>query len=211
MKHKCHALDCKKTCSPSLLMCPKHWRMVPGPIKREVLRFYRPGQERDKNPSDDYILAARKAIAAVAILEGKEPPTYRSSVGISVTMPRSWNNASPEVRAAGVSDPLKWIIPDSTDAPGAKAPDGWENTATNRVFGVILDQMGEAFGAKTNPHERFSIIGIPPRSADFIKAIESIDAKETFEYEDKENGVFQARGRRWFLRFAVLIPIQDPK
>ncbi len=48
--HYCHALNCKREVDPKLLMCPEHWRKVPYLLKQEVLRFYRPGQEKDKKP-----------------------------------------------------------------------------------------------------------------------------------------------------------------
>lgn len=45
--------------------------MVPKPIQNEVWRTYRPGQEISKDPSDDYMIAYRKAVSSVEFLEGK--------------------------------------------------------------------------------------------------------------------------------------------
>lgn len=67
--HTCHAHGCTEHVPPELLMCRHHWRLVPTPLKRAVLRFYRPGQEISKRPSDAYLVAAANAINAVAELE----------------------------------------------------------------------------------------------------------------------------------------------
>jgi len=67
--HECHAIGCRVPVRPELLMCPKHWRMVPYSIRVRVCLTYRPGQATEKNPSREWIDAARKAIAAVADLE----------------------------------------------------------------------------------------------------------------------------------------------
>lgn len=69
--HTCHALGCRALVAPKLLMCGKHWRMVPHEIQRQVWATYRPGQEIDKKPSFEYIQAQKRAVAAVAQLEGR--------------------------------------------------------------------------------------------------------------------------------------------
>ena len=69
MKHTCHARGCEKAVPPKFLMCLTHWQMVSFALKQAVLVVYRPGQEIDKNPSDDYLAAARAAIETVAAKE----------------------------------------------------------------------------------------------------------------------------------------------
>lgn len=68
--HVCHAMGCKVVVDPALLMCKKHWRMVPKRIAQEVWRHYRPGQEIDKRPTEAFLAAAQSAINAVARKEG---------------------------------------------------------------------------------------------------------------------------------------------
>lgn len=63
--HKCHAEGCLVSVPPKLLMCARHWRMVPQGLKLAVWRHYRPGQEIDKNPTEEYLAAARAAIESV--------------------------------------------------------------------------------------------------------------------------------------------------
>lgn len=65
-RHTCHAAGCTEIIPPKMLMCLRHWRMVPRVLQREVWRTYRPGQENDKNPTHDYLMAAHHAIEAVA-------------------------------------------------------------------------------------------------------------------------------------------------
>lgn len=67
--HHCHALRCEEEVAPHLLMCRRHWFMVPKLLRQEVWRLYRPGQERSKQPTAEYVDAARRAIAAVAAHE----------------------------------------------------------------------------------------------------------------------------------------------
>lgn len=66
MSHTCHARGCETAVPPKMLMCLKHWRMVPQELQKAVWAHYRAGQEKDKKPSAEYLDAANKAIAAVA-------------------------------------------------------------------------------------------------------------------------------------------------
>lgn len=53
-----------------MLMCFRHWRMVPREMQRRVWATYRPGQCDDKNISREWLAAADAAIDAVAAKEG---------------------------------------------------------------------------------------------------------------------------------------------
>lgn len=74
MSHVCHAEGCRRIVDPKLLMCARHWRMVPKDLQREVWRTYVPGQETRKDPTDAYLAAYRRAVNAVAALEGRPTP-----------------------------------------------------------------------------------------------------------------------------------------
>lgn len=63
--HYCHARGCNQTVPPKMLMCLKHWRMVPHALQSRVWATYRPGQEDDKSPSDAYLTAQEAAVTAV--------------------------------------------------------------------------------------------------------------------------------------------------
>lgn len=78
MAHTCHARDCTKSVPPKMLMCLKHWRMVPRLEQAAVWATYVPGQEITKDPTNAYLIAAKDAINVVAEKEGKAPlPTLR--------------------------------------------------------------------------------------------------------------------------------------
>ena len=71
MSHLCHAAGCQLSVPPKMLMCKRHWYMVPIALRHDVWREYRPGQERDKHPSEAYLMAMRAAIEAVSKKEGR--------------------------------------------------------------------------------------------------------------------------------------------
>lgn len=67
--HHCHAEGCAVATRPELLMCGRHWRMVPRALQRAVWASYRAGQCDDKRPSREWLRAADAAIKHVAALE----------------------------------------------------------------------------------------------------------------------------------------------
>lgn len=69
--HVCHATGCEEPVPPVMLMCRKHWYMVPKGIQRRVWAHYRHGQEIRKDPSEEYLDAMRAAIQAVEQKEGR--------------------------------------------------------------------------------------------------------------------------------------------
>jgi hypothetical protein len=69
VKHLCHAIGCNVEVAPRLLMCPRHWAMVPGLMKAAIYAEYRCGQEQDKRPTRAYVKAARAAINRVREIE----------------------------------------------------------------------------------------------------------------------------------------------
>lgn len=70
--HRCHAIGCDAEVPPALFMCRAHWFDVPKPLRKEVWRTYRRGQEITKDPSREYLAAAKAAIRAVAEKEGRQ-------------------------------------------------------------------------------------------------------------------------------------------
>lgn len=68
--HLCHARGCNKEVKPALLMCARHWRMVPRNLQQAVWDTYVPGQEITKTPTPEYLTAAGDAVRHVAKKEG---------------------------------------------------------------------------------------------------------------------------------------------
>jgi len=93
--HHCHANGCNRACKPEMLMCYPHWRMVPVDLQRDVYRHYRKGQCDDKNPSPEWLRAARAAIDAVQALETAKAP------GSTTTTPKT--KATPNATLPGLS------------------------------------------------------------------------------------------------------------
>lgn len=69
--HVCHALGCNVRVPPKMLMCRRHWYMVPKPLRDAVWGAYVPGQEIRKDPTDEYMDVQRAAVDAVARKEGR--------------------------------------------------------------------------------------------------------------------------------------------
>ncbi len=65
MSHVCHAINCKIEVPPEMLMCKKHWFMVPKDIRNQIWEHYRSGQCNDKKPSREWLMAAKNAIKTV--------------------------------------------------------------------------------------------------------------------------------------------------
>lgn len=70
MSHTCHATKCDVPVPPKMLMCLRHWMMVPKSLQRQIWATYVPGQEIKKNPTKEYLEAFHAAVTAVAIKEG---------------------------------------------------------------------------------------------------------------------------------------------
>ncbi len=57
--HTCHWPGCGKAVPPKLWGCLEHWRRLPKYLRERIWATYRPGQEVDKQPSREYLAAAR--------------------------------------------------------------------------------------------------------------------------------------------------------
>jgi len=71
MAHTCHAVDCERSVPPQMLMCKRHWFMVPPVIRSRVWATYQDGQCDTFNPTSAYCQAAKAAVIAVAKKEGR--------------------------------------------------------------------------------------------------------------------------------------------
>lgn len=77
-EHKCHAEQCNIEVPPKLLMCAKHWWMVPRAYRTLIHIYFRPGQEVDKQPTAQYLAVMKLAINSVAEQE-KLPVPFPSA------------------------------------------------------------------------------------------------------------------------------------
>lgn len=58
--HTCHWPGCTKQVPPAMWGCKDHWFKLPYRLREEIWASYRPGQEKDMNPSAAYMEAANK-------------------------------------------------------------------------------------------------------------------------------------------------------
>lgn len=58
--HYCHHPYCKVPVHPSLHACKRHWNELPRGLREAVWEHYRIGQEVDKKPSKNYLLAIKE-------------------------------------------------------------------------------------------------------------------------------------------------------
>lgn len=77
--HHCHARGCTVATKSEMLMCLRHWRMVPKQLQREVWKHYRAGQCDDRKVSSEWLTAADAAIDAVPARASTlgPPPTVK--------------------------------------------------------------------------------------------------------------------------------------
>lgn len=81
MSHTCHAMRCEAEVPPRLHMCRPHWAAVPRPLRRALWAEYRPGQERDKQPTAAYLRAAAACVEAAAKADSYPDDEIAAEVG----------------------------------------------------------------------------------------------------------------------------------
>lgn len=59
--HTCHWPGCTKQTPPAMWGCRSHWFALPKSIRDRIWQTYRPGQEVDMRPSEEYLAAAAEA------------------------------------------------------------------------------------------------------------------------------------------------------
>ncbi len=64
--HTCHWPGCPKAVQPRVWGCRPHWYALPKYLRDRIWATYRAGQEITKDPSPEYIRAARDVQAWIA-------------------------------------------------------------------------------------------------------------------------------------------------
>lgn len=65
-RHTCHWPGCTRVVPPAMWGCRAHWFKLPKRIRDRIWRTFEPGQEIAKDPSAEYLAAAREAQAWIA-------------------------------------------------------------------------------------------------------------------------------------------------
>lgn len=103
MSHTCHAVNCERNVPPWMHMCKPHWSMVPRTFQRALWVTYRPGQERDLQPSAAYLRAAANCVRSVAEQEGQPPDDIEWEIGLYLTWAE--NVEAEAAEGDGIGDP----------------------------------------------------------------------------------------------------------
>jgi hypothetical protein len=56
--HECHWPGCGRQVRPAMWGCTPHWFRLPPDLRRRIWETYRPGQEKDMRPSENYMKVA---------------------------------------------------------------------------------------------------------------------------------------------------------
>lgn len=80
--HHCHAAGCNAQVPPEMLMCRRHWSMVPTQTQRRIWSHYRPGQCDDWQITSAYAEAAKAAVIAVAWAEGRTDAEVQDAIRV---------------------------------------------------------------------------------------------------------------------------------
>lgn len=59
-RHACHWPGCDKQVPPAMWGCRPHWFKLPKRLRDRVWAAYRPGQEEDLSPSEEYWQVAKE-------------------------------------------------------------------------------------------------------------------------------------------------------
>lgn len=70
-KHHCHWPGCDKQVPPAMWGCKAHWFRLPKDLRDKIWRTYRPGQEKDMQPSQAYLAVADEVQAWI---KAQHPP-----------------------------------------------------------------------------------------------------------------------------------------
>lgn len=60
MSHICHWPGCTREVTPKMWGCKPHWFALPKELRDQIWESYVPGQEIRKDPSPEYIVAAKR-------------------------------------------------------------------------------------------------------------------------------------------------------
>lgn len=127
-EHNCHAHGCEREVPPSKFACPAHWHALPGKVRAAILREYRRGQERRKDPSKRYMAVQQYAVATLAFCPNNEGAARRSA---PYAMASEWWR-----RLAiddGQGDPLADVVAWAPKVPPGQADVAWKMVANLRA------------------------------------------------------------------------------
>lgn len=85
-------------------MCPGHWYSVPTRLRKLIWHYYRPGQEIDKDPSQEYLCVADQCIGEVTF----KPFDEQAAKDAAPYLLRA-QRIRKSIIDGGGEDPLPWM------------------------------------------------------------------------------------------------------
>lgn len=70
-RHTCHWPGCGLEVPEKYWGCQKHWYRLPIGLRSKIWQHYRPGQEIDKKPSQEYMAVAHEVQDWISNFGGK--------------------------------------------------------------------------------------------------------------------------------------------
>lgn len=111
MTHTCHAHDCETPVPSRVFACRPHWFLLPENIRAAILREYRPGQERTKDPSASCMAVQRFAVGYLAFRPNDDEAARVVARYFHEAF--RWRTLA---LAQGAEDPLRGLLPEETTA-----------------------------------------------------------------------------------------------
>lgn len=91
-----------------MFACKPHWFSLPKPMRDAIWREYRPGQERDKQPSLRYLAVQRCAVGMMAF-----KPHDEEAARIAAPYMIEAMTYQAKAIEAGLGDPLAGLVPNN--------------------------------------------------------------------------------------------------
>jgi hypothetical protein len=199
--HACHWQGCTEQVPPAMWGCKRHWFALPATLRARIWAAYRPGQEKDGRPSEDYLAVAHEVQAWIADLRASGGALHlfmaaRYMPALSYHEP--W--ASLHIAGFKLHETRHW----PTKVRGQVAIHA---AAKCDVLGAPTDLCNFALGegwAKTRPAS--AVIGVANLTGCF--ETDELVRSTRLSDADVESGNF-ARGRYAF-RFEDVRPLKEP-
>ena len=116
----CEAVRCGVLLKPGKLMCARHWSKVPKEVRRLVDGHFRFGQDHDKSPSAEWLVARARAVGSVGVQEGTLSRRMAYALvanevaraqdrGVDV-WPETWGLRPTRLQVLAIRQPWAWLI-----------------------------------------------------------------------------------------------------
>lgn len=89
MGHTCHARQCDIPVPAKMFVCKRHWNMLSKELQKKIWSVYVEGQEKRKDPTEEYIVVQKECVEYIASIEFKDERT-EMTVEIKEYLEKLW-------------------------------------------------------------------------------------------------------------------------